>query len=152
MQLEIHRKRGTERDVKLIREAVPFMLKRLLQPEQLSQVRLNVSITRLNGDLGDIILEDAPDFRLRLHHEADAILMMVTLAHELVHLSQVLSGRLKFKKFKGLDVWVWDGRSYGTDPYADPDRVLPWERDAELREGDLARQFLNFYVKKLNAN
>lgn len=152
MQLEIERKRGTERDVKLITEAVPFMLKRLVKPEQLTQVHLNISITRLKGDHGDIVLEDAPYFRLRLHHESDSILLLVTLAHELVHLSQVLSGRLKFKKIKGLDVWVWDGRSYGSEPYADLDRVLPWERDAELREGDLARQFVNFYVKKLNGN
>lgn len=152
MQLEIERNRGTERDVKLIREAVPFMLKRLLKPEQLGQISLHISISRLHADLGDIILEDAPDFRLRLHHESDSILMLVTLAHELVHLAQVIEGRLKFRKIKGLYAWVWDGRSYGHDPYADPERVLPWERDAELREGDLARQFLNSYVRKLNQN
>lgn len=152
MQLEIERKRGTERDVKLIREATPFMLNKLLKPVQIRPLRLHISIVRLHTDLGDITLEDAPDFRLRLHHEADTILMLVTLAHELVHLSQVVKGQLKFKKIKGLEQWVWEGQPYGCEPYSDRNLVLPWEVDAEEREGDLARQFLNHYVSKLNGN
>ncbi len=126
------------------------MLNKLLSREEQAPIRLHIIITTLHGDLGDIVLEDTPDFRLRLHHASDTILMLVTLAHELIHLSQVVKGRLKFRKFKGLDVWVWDGKSYGSDPYDDPDRTLPWESDANNRESDLARQFLNKYVRSLN--
>jgi hypothetical protein len=80
----------------------------------------------------------------------DAILMVVTLAHELVHLSQVMNKRLEVKEINDLSVWFWDGQPYGTEPYADETVVLPWEADAERQEGNLARQFLNNYVKRLN--
>lgn len=151
MQLTIRRNQGDKRDVKLIRMAVPFMLKRLLKPSLVNEVTLHISLTSLQGDCGDIGIEDAPKFKMRLHHEMDTLLLMVTLAHELVHLSQVMDGRLKIKEINDLTTWFWKRKSYGSDPYASGAGNLPWEIDAESREGDLACQFFTHYVTMLNA-
>lgn len=150
MKLTIRRNDGDQRDVRLLREAVPFMLNRLLKPAHVKTIVLHISFTRLHGDFGDIEIETAPTFRIRLHHEMDTLLMMVTLAHELVHLSQVMLGRLELKKIKGLAVWHWDGKPYGSAPYDDLEQTLPWELDADSREGDLACQFFSYYVTSLN--
>lgn len=153
MQLTVRQKLGDARDVKLIRDAVPFMLKKLLAPSQLSQVSVQVSIVKLNEDCGDIELHTPPLFKLRLSHQLDSVLMLLTLAHELIHLSQVVEGRLNLKKINGLTVWFWDGRPYGSEPYDSPlGDALPWEIDANRRESDLACQFLNDYVRKLNVS
>lgn len=150
MKLTIQRKLGDERDDELIRDAVLFMLQRLLTPAQIERVSLHILVTRLHGDFGDIELTRAPSFHIRLHYEVNAILLMVTLAHELVHMAQVMNGRLELKKIKDLSVWYWDGIPYGTAPYDDPELVLPWETDAEECECDLVRHFVDFYVTSLN--
>lgn len=151
MRLTIERKQG-EGDDELLLAAVPFMLSRLLTREDVKTIRLHIVITNLAGDLGNIDLHDTPDFRLRLNHRVQGTLLLVTLAHELIHLAQVVEGRLKMREIKGLHVWYWDGEPYGSEPYADPTRLLPWEVDAESREGDLARQFVKSRVTSLNAN
>lgn len=150
MKLTIRRIKGDPRDVKLVREGVAFILGRLLTPLHMAKVRLHITLTTLESDLGDVSIEKSPRFSIRLHHEMDTLLMLVTLAHELVHVAQVMQGHLFLKKINGLVVWVWKGQSYGADPYGDPSRYLPWEADAELREGDLACQFFSHYVTSLN--
>jgi hypothetical protein len=81
----------------------------------------------------------------------DTLMLLVTLAHELVHLAQVMDGRLQLKKIKGLDTWHWKRKPYGEDPYNPSEsRDLPWEVEASELECDLALQFFAFYVRKLN--
>ena len=152
MKLTIRRTKGDPRDVQLIREAVPFILSRLLKPLHMKGVTLHITLTTLKRDFGDISVSEAPKFRLRLHHEMDTLFMIVTLAHELVHMAQVMDGRLSFKKINNLAVWHWMGEPYGAEPYADPDANLPWETDAVLLESDLACQFFEWYVTSLNAS
>jgi hypothetical protein len=150
MKLKIRRNDGDPRDVKVLREAVPFMLNRLLKPAHVKKVVIHITLTRLHGDFGDIGIETAPTFRIRLHHEMDTLVMILTLAHELVHMSQVMHGRLQLKKINDLLEWCWDGKPYGTAPYDVPNLVLPWESDADERESDLACQFFQHYVTLLN--
>jgi hypothetical protein len=128
------------------------MLRRLLKAEQVKRVSLKITLTRLHGDFGDISLNDPPAFHVRLHHETDTLLMLVTLAHELIHLAQVMDKRLELKEIKGLTTWVWLKTPYGADPYhPDESRELPWELEADELEADLACQFMTHSVSKLNA-
>lgn len=80
----------------------------------------------------------------------DTLVMLVTLAHELLHLSQVMHGRLELRKIKDLQVWYWDGEPYGSAPYDELGSDIPWERDAGDKENDLARHFFTHYVTSLN--
>ena len=150
MKLTIRRNDGDPRDVKLLHEAVPFILSRLMKPRDVKKVSLHISLTRLHGDFGDIEIETAPAFRIRLHHEMDTLLMIVTLAHELVHLSQVMRGSLKLNKINDLTVWHWDDVPYGAEPYDNPEHALPWETEADSRETELASQFCAHYITLLN--
>ena len=152
MKLTVIHKTGNNRDLNLIRSACQQMLSRLLKPEQMARITLHVKVTTLQDDLGDISVESDSSFYLRLHHEMDTLLLIVTLAHELVHLSQVMTGRLVINKNNDLGEWVWDGESYGCDPYLETGRSLPWEIDANERECDLARHFVTNYIASLNAS
>lgn len=151
MQVRVYQQGSNRKDTLLIREAAVQMLSRLLKPEQTEQVNLQVLVTKLDGDFGDIELQAAPYFRLRLADDLNSILTLVTLAHELVHLAQVVEGRLSLSSQPSGTVWHWDGVPYGTDPYDLEDVKLPWEVDALEREGDLACHFVNEYVRNLNA-
>lgn len=152
MNITIRDTNADPRDVILVREASAFILSRLLKPSQLKHVNLHVNLAILKDDLGDIGIEEAPTFRLRLHRELDSLAMIVTLAHELVHLAQVMNGKLFLKEINGLEVWHWLNVPYGHDPYGDKTLILPWEVEAEQREVDLACHFFSHYVTKLNGS
>lgn len=150
MRIDVHM--DGDPDELLLEDAARYMLCYLLEPEQLVHVHLIVTVDDLGTDCGDIELQAAPIFRLRLSKGLNGILTLVTLAHELVHLSQVLLGRLALSSQPSGTEWFWDGMTYGTDPYERPSPELPWEVDALSQESDLARHFVNDYVKNLNAS
>lgn len=152
MKVRVVHEGKDRRDVLLLKVAAVQMLNRLLEPEQAEQVNLQILVTKLDGDLGDIELQSAPFFLLRLADDLNSILTIVTLAHELVHLAQTLTGRLQLSSQPHGTVWYWDGTPYGTEPYEQDNLSLPWEIDALERECDVARHFMNEYVSNLNAS
>lgn len=70
-----------------------------------------------------------------------------TLAHELVHVWQTASGVLRTTDD---GEWFWQGKSYGKSPYqgTDDDLLLPWEREADILDVKLSRQFYSKYFSK----
>lgn len=152
MKLRISRGDADPRDVKMVRVAVPEMLNLILSPSQIDQLDIHINFTSLNGVYGDIQLENPPYFKMRLHNDLDPILLLLTLAHELIHLSQVVSGDLKLIKNNKLYEWHWKKRNFGSEPYVDHDSRPPWEADAERREGVLTVHFVKKYVNILNGH
>lgn len=150
MKLRIQHGLADARDVKMVRAAVPEMLRTLLKPEQIALINLHITFTSLDAVYGDIELVKAPRFKIRLHDSLDPILLLMTLAHELIHLKQVMEGHLKVIKINDLHIWVWKNRQYGPDPYALKNASLPWETEAERKESALVRHFVKIYVTLLN--
>lgn len=150
MQLRIRVKEGTDKDAELVRAATTYMMSKLLKPEQLESVSLHITLTSLEHDFGDIELHRSPKFIMRLHSAMDPVLMVTTVAHELIHVAQKLTGRLQLREVGGETVWCWGAKCFGADPYDDPSCILPWEDDAECREGDLALSFFRASIAKMN--
>lgn len=152
MKIRVFQEAGCakESDAKLLKRAVKAMLRELVDDEHLVNVRLDIVIAELERDCGEIELQDAPRFLIRLAHDLDTILTILTLAHELVHLSQVLTGRLRLNESSARLEWVWEGVNYGEAPYASPKIILPWEEEAKRLEANLTRHFLASYVSNLN--
>ncbi len=150
MRIKMLKNSGTVRDVSLLKKAAKYMIERLLSPSQSANISLNISITNLNGRFGEAVINDPTRFKVRLYKDADLVMMLVTLAHELVHVSQVVSGTLKVKKINDLDEWFWKGKSYGVDPYENWPGKLPWETEANAQEVSLALEFIQVHVDLLN--
>jgi hypothetical protein len=150
MRIKVLKNSGTARDVSLLKKAAKYMIERLLSPSQAANISLNISITNLNGRFGEAVINDPVLFKVRLYRDACLPMMLVTLAHELVHVSQVVNGNLKVSQINDLTEWFWKGKSYGTDPYENWAGKLPWEVEASKREVSLAFDFLQEHVTLLN--
>jgi hypothetical protein len=66
--------------------------------------------------------------------------MIYTVAHEMVHVKQYATGRLRDETVRGRLVPIWNGRRCTVKDYFD----LPWERQAFQNERLLANRFVQF--------
>lgn len=73
--------------------------------------------------------------------------MLVTLAHEMVHIQQFAHGHLGFEG----DDWKWKGKVYkhveeqGSDDY----RALPWEEQAWRKQTTMSIKFLSTLIHEM---
>lgn len=65
--------------------------------------------------------------------------LMLTIAHEFVHVKQYVTGELKSYSKQGKAVDVWRGKMYSDIGYY----KQPWELEATEKEGDLYINFLS---------
>jgi hypothetical protein len=101
--------------------------------------------------------DDAQCWRVRnqIHIRIDSTLSfidaVVSIAHELVHAKQFLSGELKVVPNNASGAWMWRGKmfrhsnrfTYDTDP---------WEIEAKSKEFPLAKSFFDASLKKLESS
>lgn len=63
---------------------------------------------------------------------------MSTLAHEMVHVKQLLKGVLRVERVNEKDIFYWKGKEYPTDGVLYVDR--PWELEAYSQQEVLVRR------------
>ena len=153
MQIEIKGGTKTTVDYVLIAEAVLFMFKRITSKKNLRKVdKVTVSIVkRMDHALGDcyeMVKDGKFHVKIRLKYIPNFLIMLSTLAHEIVHGEQTLSGRLNLDADYN---YIWNGVSYGCDPYfvyKDQEyEKLPWETEAYDNEESLAKAFISHYYE-----
>ena len=83
-------------------------------------------------------------YYVHLNNNVPFLELLSTLAHELVHVVQFATGRLKNE-----ENWIWDGMDYGENPYQNDAELdsanLPWEYEAHTKEIVLAKKFVKQY-------
>lgn len=155
IQIKSYRNRRVEEFPILLR-AMEFFLDELLKRCTL-EYKLNLKVSLRNGPVLDDDgieneglawehkIKDETWYTIHLNNDSPFLELLSTLAHESVHVVQFATGRLKFN-----GEWIWDGVSYGEEPYRDTDldTKLPWEYDAYSKEIELSRKF----IKKFYSN
>lgn len=143
-------------DIELLELATMFFLKELNKITCYSPIICDIIISDsvkseatgelLSGDMCERI-DDSGNIRYvcTLADYVNSIETIRTLAHELVHTWQTATGKLQIRN----DIWFWEDKSYGTEPYVgnDCDYILPWEIEADILDVQLVKQFLTSYLE-----
>lgn len=141
-------------DVQTLVDALEFYLDELLKRCTIDY-RLNIKVKLrkgpLKGDDGNSLNDGLAWevststgevwYHIHLNDDVPFLELLSTLAHETTHVVQMATGRLKHDDN---DVWIWEGKEFGSEPYTGLDHIdnqLPWEYDAYSREVELARKF-----------
>lgn len=80
--------------------------------------------------------------RIVLNVDLDIKALFYPTIHELIHVSQMHTGRLAISR---TGVYVWENKTYPVDPLKMPYREyqkLPWERDAHEQQMILGKKLL----------
>lgn len=121
---------------KLIKQAARFYAYQLI-PEHYDQIFLDIYATKMKAD-GTCLQLDNYDYEIEINKNISFECMMITLAHEMIHLKQYATKELKSKIVKGNEVDVWKGVKYKNMKYNDQ----PWEQEATDLEQELYHKFL----------
>jgi hypothetical protein len=124
--------------IKLIRYAANFYAD-ILIPKQKHKIYLDIFANDISAD-GYCTCMDTYDFEIEIHKDLTFEHMMITLAHEMVHLKQYATKQLKSKFVRGTPVDTWKGTKYRNIKY----KEQPWEKEAMQLEESLYQQFMFF--------
>lgn len=142
---------GSNRDKRLKRllsDVSHFYLKQLLPRKRNIRIRIQlirglVESEKVFGDCYQCYKDDPDeDYIIRLHHDESYHAIMVTLAHEFVHLKQYDRNELCFYA-KNPSAARWKGKIYEDYDY----EKSPWEIEANSKELQLYHSYIEY--KKL---
>ena len=122
--------------IKLIKQAAKFYATQLV-PNQYYKIYLDINAGKFEAD-GYCTHLDGYDFEIELNKGLPFEHIMITLAHEMIHLKQYATKELKSKFVKGRPVDTWRGVKYKNLEY----KEQPWEIEASVLEEELYHQFL----------
>lgn len=123
----------------LLRIATNFYIQRLLPFNNSRLLKIEVvAVDRLEAD-GTFEKIGTNNYLVELKQDLSVSHMLVTLAHELVHLKQYVTKELKSYYVGGTPVDVWRGKRYRNLSY----ESQPWEIEALTKEQDLYQDFIS---------
>ena len=125
------RKFNDRKLVKVIKYAINYYADRLL-PDLKNLIELEVICRKIPAD-GTLYSFDQYDYEIEINKNLDVETILVTLAHEMVHLKQYATKQLKSKVVKGKEIDIWLGKKYKNLNYLDQ----PWEKEATKEEYSL---------------
>lgn len=139
---------------KIYLDSVNYFLKILLGDSDCNHVeRVDVKMQSVIKNDGECFIRQLKNkkitVRIKVRKNMHFLRTLVTLAHECVHASQFINGKLKISKNGN---WYWGTNNYGSNPYfgRTVDEVyndLPWEKEAVYKENDLMKEFVDYYVE-----
>jgi len=146
MNIKIYQRGGDKQNHELYRKALNFYATKLLAPEEREKITVKLQIVNLSY-LGWAEASDVKDeYIIKIGKAENFITNIYTLAHEAVHLKQMVKGEFKrCEKF-----YMWKRKKYiQTTEFDDtlkqgdyPD--YPWEKEPERREKSLAKAFFKY--------
>lgn len=135
--MKIKTRKFKNRDlIKFIKLAANFYAD-LLIPKQKHKVYLDILANKISAD-GYCTHMYTLDFEIQIHKDLTFEHMMITLAHEMIHLKQYATKELKSKFIRGKPVDTWKGVQYRNLKY----KEQPWEKEAIMLEECLYQQFM----------
>jgi hypothetical protein len=153
MQIEISRKVDPNK-IGLIHDAVNFYANMLIHGN--TRKILSISIEEIDkrsaakGFSGSIEWNDdwinPRDFTIRITSSKPMVYILETIAHEMVHLRQFVTGDLKHR-FRGGRKILWKNQIINTKDFSYD--KLPWEQQAYYYQHILTREFINYYESNL---
>lgn len=156
MQVKVRSHGVTEKRRKLLVAAADYFLREMIAEEHRAAVEVlrlfldhHSSRDNLHGYQSNV--NDLPGlYTISVCRDISVKKAVRIMAHEFIHLNQVLTGRLHVYNTglrRGHELWHWEGVCFGTNPYRghasqEEDRgELPWEAEAYDNQDRWASQF-----------
>ena len=150
VQLSMPRLTKDDQFEKLILEATQFFAKELMSVRMMNTIKIKIDVRKTTLDkntwgcveskcMGSV---KQKEFRITLDYKRFDTDILKTLAHEMIHVQQIVSGRLQYRYWKS-DHQLharWEGKELGVVSHIDY-RERPWEIEAFGNEYDLFKKY-----------
>lgn len=154
MIIKITQTGGERQNLPLIENATDFFIKKLFTEKQKAKIdNINIKLTILTDAAGecwdDITFEEKFLIQIMIDRREALHNIISTIAHELVHAKQIVSGDLISSNILP---WYYKNKCYGVRPYHNLEyeaiyKKLPWEKEAYDKETILSKAFFKYYYE-----
>ncbi len=121
-----------------VRSASEFFIDHLITPKLSDRLDIKIVLKKISEADGLCIKQDKYKYLIELNKNLNFENLLITLAHEIVHVKQYVTMELKVWNILGKDVDVWRGRRFRNLNYDDQ----PWEMEATDLEVYLFQDFV----------
>jgi len=139
VQLSMPRLTRDERLENLIKEATQFFAKELMTVRMMNTIKIKIDVRKTTLDKNTwgtvnskcMGSQKQKQFRITLDYNRFTTDILRTLAHEMIHVEQIVSGRLQYRYWKS-DHQLharWEGEELGVKSHIAYDEQ-PWEIEA----------------------
>jgi hypothetical protein len=159
MKIMVSQRGGDRHNLPLYKEALEAFIKYLLPVKFQKNLKVKLILAKnsdsvyLTGDQGQarFVKDKQHDIIIAVDRTLTFDEILITLAHEAVHLKQFVTGKLKQVDVDDSTVdceWYWKDKYYGTNVYEASKNTdgqfldLPWEAEAVRLEKKLAKRFM----------
>lgn len=149
MEINISQRFGERQNLATIKKATHYFLDTMFTDKELKKIEnISIILKKLKASVGCQYEQLTSDQKFLITIELDRNEplenIIATLAHEMIHAKQMVSGRLQIMRLN----YVWEGKSYGIFPYRKLNRAkqiekIPWETEAYTNQDAYARKFFN---------
>jgi RecA/RadA recombinase len=150
VQLSMPRLTRDERLENLIKEATQFFAKELMTVRMMNTIKIKIDVRKTTLDKntwGQVINKcmgsvKQKEFRITLDYNRFDTDILRTLAHEMIHVEQIVSGRLQYRYWKS-DHQLharWEGKELGVKSHI-PYEHQPWEIEAFGKEEAIFQKY-----------
>ena len=131
----------------LIRSATRFYIESIIPKQFIPHLKIEIECLDIEND-GTVEKIGTNNYLIELCNNISFEHMLVTLAHEVVHIKQYILKELKTHYIYGKPVDVWKGKRYRNLKYLDQ----PWEKEALQKEVELYQWFIGECYASGNIN
>ena len=149
MDIIINQRFGEKQNIPIIKIAAQYFHDTMFsrkERERLHSITISMKCMRNAGEqIEELNLDQKFIININLDRLESFNKIITTLAHEMIHAKQMLSGKLKIMNGE----YVWKRKSFGPNPYAKLTlnqiiKNLPWESEAYCKQDRYAREFFNY--------
>lgn len=138
---------GTRTQKKYLTDFCEWLVLYLLHEDDIKDIAFEIRIRKMQHDeygYKGFVQSHLDDnwnytiFEIELDKNNTKKEMFITLAHEMIHVKQMLQRRLNMKRINDKDVTYWLNEDHTYTKYAD----RPWEHEANAMQEELVKQYL----------
>jgi len=144
---DIHVTGGTRAQKKYIIEFCEWLAIRLIDPEKIDDLVFEIHVRKMKEDevgykgFVQSYLDEIDEyslFEIDLDKDNCKKETLITLAHEMIHVKQMINRELIIEHKNGANVTLWRGQNHNSTEYIDQ----PWEHEANNMQEELVKQYL----------
>jgi hypothetical protein len=145
--IQVFQRGGEDRKI-LVEKAATFFLKELVSTRMynLLSIRIEMRVTKLSKDYEGSCYVPVNGSKITrsgvviLQRDMKRKEMLICLAHEMVHVAQMVTNRLQYTRKEGITFARWEGKAMGNIAHI-PYQEHPWEVEAFTKQEELFQAF-----------
>lgn len=153
MEIKLYQRGGDRTNFELYKKAIQFYADELIPKTKQKDLLVTVHFIKFkdSNECGCTYQKKGNHYKIQVNKDFHFPYTISTLAHEMVHVKQGVSGKFTLKGNIG---FIWNGKMYKDIDNLDAAQIdqynnMPWEKEAYTLEPELTKKFFKVVLNDI---